>query len=108
MNKINISEAFSTGLGLALGLTMPFLIAKHMFQVFKLPEKAVKHVVVCSRCGCRNPVENRFCGHCGQALYPPPPINCPKCGVPMPSTLNYCWRCGSTLKKTVKTRKKRK
>ncbi|MGB9960334.1 MAG: zinc-ribbon domain-containing protein [Candidatus Bathyarchaeales archaeon] len=95
MAKSLVSEAFSAGLGLALGLTM----AQFMFQTFKLPEKIVRQVIVCTKCGSRNPVENRFCGQCGQALYPPPPIKCPKCGVPMPQNLNFCWRCGSPLKK---------
>ncbi|MGB9683840.1 MAG: zinc-ribbon domain-containing protein [Candidatus Bathyarchaeales archaeon] len=83
-------------------------MAQSMLQVFRLPEKAVKPVIVCLKCGNRNPIENRFCGQCGQALYSPPPVNCPKCGMPMPSNFNFCWRCGSPLKKVVKTGKKRK
>lgn len=104
MAKAVVGEAFSAGLGLALGLT----IAQYMFQVFRLPEKTVKQVVVCLKCGGKNNVENRFCWHCGEALYPPPPINCPECGLLMPSNLKFCRRCGSTLRKTVKARKKRK
>jgi rRNA maturation endonuclease Nob1 len=100
----SFGEAFSAGIGVALGLFM----AQSMLQVFRLPEKAVRPVIVCLKCGNRNPIENRFCGQCGQALYPPPPVNCPKCGMPMPSNFNFCWRCGSPLKKVVKTGKKRK
>jgi len=102
--KSIVGEAFSAGVGLALGLAM----AQSIFQTFRLPEKVVKQVIVCLNCGSRNPVENRFCGHCGQALYPPPPIQCPKCGVPMPRNINFCWRCGSPLRKMDGSRKKRK
>jgi rRNA maturation endonuclease Nob1 len=102
--KSVVGEAFSAGLGLALGLTM----AQYMFQAFRLPEKPAKQVVICLKCGSKNPVENRFCGQCGQALYPPPPLKCPKCSFSMPSNQNFCWICGSPLRKTVKTRKKRK
>jgi rRNA maturation endonuclease Nob1 len=81
-------------------------MAQSIFQTFRLPEKVVKQVIVCLNCGSRNPVENRFCGHCGQALYPPPPIQCPKCGVPMLQNLNFCWRCGSPLRKMDGNRKR--
>jgi rRNA maturation endonuclease Nob1 len=102
--KSIVGEAFSAGLGLALGLTM----AQYMFQAFRPSEKLVKQVVVCLKCGNKNPIENKFCGWCGEALCPPPPLNCPKCGFPMPQNLNFCWKCGSPLRKTVKERKKGK
>jgi len=102
LTKSIVGEAFSAGIGLALGLTM----TQYMFKAMKPPEK-IKQVIVCLRCGSKNPVENKFCGQCGQAFYPPPSIQCPKCGFPMPSNMNFCGKCGSPLRKTRKTRKKR-
>jgi ribosomal protein L40E len=103
MIKSNVSQAFSTGIGLAFGLTM----GQYMFQAMKPPEKMIKQVIVCLRCGGKNPVENKFCGRCGQALYPPPSIQCPKCGSTMPFNVSFCRRCGSLLKEKTRVRKKR-
>jgi len=103
MSKASVGEAFSAGIGLAMGLTM----AQYMFQAIKPPERIIKQVIICLKCGSRNPIENKFCGQCGQAFYPPPPINCPRCGAPMPSNMNFCGKCGSLLRRTKKTRKKR-
>jgi rRNA maturation endonuclease Nob1 len=102
MSKSSIGDAFSAGIGLAMGLTM----AQYMFQALKLPERIIKQVIVCLKCGSKNPIENKFCGQCGQAFYPPPSINCPRCGTPMPSNMNFCGKCGSLLR-TERTRKKR-
>jgi rRNA maturation endonuclease Nob1 len=103
MSKYSVSNAFSAGIGLAMGLGM----AQYMFQAMAPSEKAVKQVIICSRCGNKNLGENKFCGQCGQALYPPPPIQCPRCLVLMPSNMKFCGRCGSPLRKTERTRKKR-
>jgi len=103
MSKSSVGDAFSAGLGLAMGLTM----AQYMFQAMRPPEKMIKQVVICLRCGNKNPVENKFCGQCGQALYPPPSTQCPKCGATMPSHMNFCGRCGSPLRKKERIRKKR-
>jgi rRNA maturation endonuclease Nob1 len=103
MSKYSVGEAFSAGIGLALGLTM----TQYMFQAMRPPEKRIKQVIVCLRCGSKNPVENKFCGQCGQSLYPPPPVKCPKCGATMPPNLNFCGRCGSPLKEKDRIRKKR-
>jgi len=102
MTNHSIGEAFSTGLGLAIGLMM----SQSIFQNMKTSQRVTRQVVVCLKCGGKNPVENRFCGQCGQALYPPAPINCPACGTPMPSNINFCRQCGFQLKERVKTRKK--
>jgi ribosomal protein L40E len=104
MNKYNISGAFSAGLGLAMGFTM----AQYASQIMMPRERIVKQVVICLKCGGKNPVENKFCGECGQALYPPPPIQCPTCMALMPPNVKFCGRCGSLLKKTERIRKKRK
>jgi ribosomal protein L40E len=103
MIKSSVGQAFSAGIGLAFGLTM----AQYMFQAMKPPEKMIKQVIVCLRCGGKNPVENKFCGQCGHALYPPPPIQCPKCGATMPFNMSFCRRCGSPLKEKDRVRKKR-
>jgi rRNA maturation endonuclease Nob1 len=95
------SEGFVLGIGLAYGLTM----TQYLAQFMKPPER--KQVIVCLRCGSRNPIENKFCGQCGSALYPPPPIQCPRCGSLWSPAMNFCGRCGSPLKKTENIRKKR-
>ncbi|MEM2281747.1 MAG: zinc ribbon domain-containing protein [Candidatus Bathyarchaeia archaeon] len=95
MDGTTVGGAFSAGLGFALGLTL----AQWMLQTLKPWEKPVKQVVVCLKCGGKNSVENKFCWHCGQALYPPPPIRCLKCGLSMPQNMKFCWICGSPLKK---------
>jgi rRNA maturation endonuclease Nob1 len=103
MSKYSVGNAFSAGIGLAMGFTM----AQYMFQILKPPEKMIKQVIICLKCGNKNPGENKFCGQCGQALYPPPPIQCQKCSAVMPSNMKFCGRCGSPLRKTERTRKKR-
>ena len=103
MSKYSVGNAFSAGIGLAMGLTM----AQYMSQALKPSEKMVKQVIICQRCANKNPDENKFCGQCGQALYPPPRIQCQKCGAAMPSNMKFCGKCGSLLRKTEKTRKKR-
>ncbi|MEM2536774.1 MAG: zinc ribbon domain-containing protein [Candidatus Bathyarchaeia archaeon] len=87
-------EAFSAGLGFALGLAM----AGCMLQAFRFSRLLVREVIVCLKCGGKNSIKNRFCWHCGEALYPPPSIKCPKCCLPMPRDMKFCWRCGSPLK----------
>jgi ribosomal protein L40E len=103
MTRHSVGEAFSAGIGLAMGLTM----AQYMSQTFKPPEKRIKQVILCLRCGSKNPIENKFCGQCGQALYPALKILCPRCGASVPSNTNFCGECGYALKETRKIRKKR-
>jgi rRNA maturation endonuclease Nob1 len=104
MSKHSVSEAFSAGLGLAMGVTM----AQYLSQTMKPSDKMVKQVIICLKCGGKNPVENKFCGQCGQALYPPPSVQCPRCTAIMPSNIKFCGKCGFPLRKTEKIRKKRK
>jgi rRNA maturation endonuclease Nob1 len=104
MSKLDVSDAFVAGLGLAMGLSM----AQYVAQTMKPSGKLLKQVIICLKCGSRNSNENRFCGICGQALYPPPPIQCPRCGIAMPSNLRFCRKCGFPLKKVERTGKKRK
>jgi uncharacterized OB-fold protein len=91
-----MGEAFSAGLGMALGLVM----SQHMLQAMGPPEKLVKRVLVCHNCCIQNPIVYRFCGNCGQSLYPPPQIACQKCGSKMPVTMRFCGDCGSEINET--------
>jgi len=95
MATVRVGDAFSTGIGLALGLTM----AGYMFQAMRPPERIIKQVIVCLKCGSKNPIENKFCGQCGQPFYMGPPIKCPKCSSLMPRNMNYCGNCGLPLQK---------
>jgi len=95
MFNVNAGTAFSAGIGLALGLTM----ANYMFSIMKPPEKIVKQVILCQKCGNKNPAENKFCNECGRPLYPQPQIRCPKCGAITTATMNFCGACGTLLKK---------
>jgi len=92
----DMSEAFTAGLGMALGLVM----GRYMLQATRPPEKvAVKQVLICQKCTAQNPVENKFCGNCGQSLYPPPQIACQSCSSKMLASMKFCGNCGSALKK---------
>jgi len=93
---MDMGEAFSAGLGIALGLVM----GQHMLQAMRMPEKvAPKRVLICQKCAAQNPIENKFCGNCGQSLYPPLQITCQKCNSKMPATMKFCGNCGSALPK---------
>jgi len=89
-----MSEAFSAGLGVALGLVMSQLI----LQATRPPEKvAIEGVLVCQKCAAQNPMENKFCGNCGSSLKPEE-IECPKCKSKNPSTSTFCGSCGAKLR----------
>jgi len=89
-----MGEAFSAGIGIALGLAM----GQYMLQVTRPPEKiTVKRVLICQKCAAQNLIENKFCGNCGQSLYPPPQITCQKCNSKMPATMKFCGNCGLSL-----------
>ncbi len=91
-----MSEAFSAGVGVALGLVM----GQYMLQITRPPEKvAVERVLICQKCAAQNPIENKFCGNCGQSLYPPPQIPCEECSSKMSAAMKYCGNCGSILKR---------
>jgi membrane protease subunit (stomatin/prohibitin family) len=91
-----VGEAFSAGIGLALGL----VTGQYMFQTIGPPARAeVEQVIICRKCSTTNPVENKFCNNCGQRLYPSPKITCENCDSEMPATMKFCGNCGATLKK---------
>jgi len=87
-------DAVSTGLGLGLGLAL----TNYMFQATKPSEKTAKPLIVCLKCQGGNALENKFCWHCGSALYPPSVAQCSKCKAAVPA-MTYCGNCGSQLKK---------
>jgi len=99
MSKITFSDAFSTGLGFAMGLVM----AQYISQAMKPSEKIIRQLIICLKCGSKNPIENKFCNQCGQAFYPPPQIQCPRCNAMMPKNMNFCGICGLPLKKNEKS-----
>ncbi len=89
---IDTSGAFSGGLGFGLGL----LYMPYMMRMLTAPAMPSKIVVVCLRCGGKNPEYFKYCGYCGQALYPPSKIQCPKCNQQVPKA-NFCLNCGNKL-----------
>jgi rRNA maturation endonuclease Nob1 len=92
VGSVNVGKAFSTGIGIALGLTM----ANYTFTALKPPERP--SCIVCQNCGNRNPEENKFCHECGRPLYPPPRTLCTKCGTTVNAT-RFCGVCGTLLRR---------
>ncbi len=91
MKGVGAGNAFSAGFGLALGVMM----ANCTLPLMTPPEKA-KQVILCQKCGNRNPDENRFCNECGRPLYPPLLTTCSKCGATVTAT-KFCGACGTLL-----------
>jgi predicted amidophosphoribosyltransferase len=87
-------DTVSTGLGLGMGLTL----ISYMYQTMNTYCKTAKPVVICLKCQGRNTIENRYCWHCGSAIYPQSTTQCTKCKATVPS-MKYCGNCGSKLKK---------
>jgi double zinc ribbon protein len=48
---------------------------------------------VCAKCGESNPVDAKFCDHCGAALS----ISCPSCGHANAADSAFCSECGKPL-----------
>ena len=93
---MSMGEAFSAGLGMALGLVM----SQHMLQAMRPTERVgVKHVLICKKCAAQNPIDYKFCGNCGQRLYPLPKNTCQKCDSKMTDTVKFCGKCDSALPK---------
>ncbi|UCH02114.1 MAG: zinc ribbon domain-containing protein [Candidatus Bathyarchaeota archaeon] len=87
-----MSDAFSAGLGMAMGL----LMRQHLVQAM---EAITKQDIICQNCTIRNPIENKFCSHCGQSLLPLLQITCQKCKEKVSRTIKFCGYCGSLMKK---------
>jgi rRNA maturation endonuclease Nob1 len=94
MANSSFTDAFSMGIGLALGLG----VAQSVAYVMVPSKRVVKQVLLCLKCGGKNALENKFCWHCGHPFYLASNVRCPKCGSSMPGTDNYCANCGSSLK----------
>lgn len=88
-----MGDVFSAGFGMAMGLIM----AQYMLETMRTRKAEVRKVIICQRCSARNPAGNKFCGKCGQSLYPPPKVTCKNCGSRMPATMRFCGNCGSAL-----------
>jgi len=92
---MSAGEAFSAGLGLAIGL---FMGQDLLRTIWSPAEVVAKRVVICQKCNAKNPVDNKFCNNCGQSLYPPPKIKCQNCLSEMPVTMKFCGNCGTVLR----------
>jgi len=92
---MSTGEAFSAGLGLAIGIFM----GQHLLRTTELPAEVAKQVILCQKCTANNPVDNKFCNNCGQNLYPPPKIKCQNCLSETPVTMKFCGNCGTALRK---------
>lgn len=56
--------------------------------------------MICLKCNCDNPKDNKFCGNCGTVL--PALIICPHCGASdLPEGSVFCPDCGQRLKEHV-------
>lgn len=90
-----VGSGLMFGVGAAYGLLMapPFLKAL-------APPKQRQTVIICLNCSAKNPDVNRYCGNCGEPLYPS--IDCRVCGKKMFKEWSYCGNCGSALRKKAK------
>ena len=92
---MGVGDAFSAGLGMAMGL----IVGQCMLQAIKPKKVEAEQVIMCQRCSAKNPVGNKFCGKCGQSLYPPAKVVCENCGLPIPANMKFCGHCGSLLRR---------
>ena len=83
--------AAAAGVGAGMGLTMPYIMAQQMQQA------QAQQLVVCPKCGAKNPVGAKFCGNCGTSLTPQAKVVCPKCGAENPAGMKFCGNCGTPL-----------
>jgi len=86
--------AAAAGVGAGIGLTMPYMMAQQMQQA---QQGKPQEVVVCQKCGAKNPAGIKFCGNCGTGLAPTPMIACPECKTENPQTNKFCGSCGKPL-----------
>lgn len=91
-NFCDTGDSFSGGLGLGLGL----LYMPYMWRMLTAQTMPSKILIVCLRCGGKNPEYFKYCGFCGHSLYPPTEIQCSKCNQKVPKA-NFCLNCGKKL-----------
>jgi membrane protease subunit (stomatin/prohibitin family) len=85
--------AAAAGVGAGIGLTMPYMMAQQMQQAQAKPQE----VVVCPKCGAKNPAPTKFCGNCGASLAPTPTVVCPECKAENLAGMKFCGNCGKPL-----------
>jgi membrane protease subunit (stomatin/prohibitin family) len=87
--------AAGAGLGAGLGISL----GQQMMTATNKPSQI--EVVVCSNCGSKNPVGNKFCGGCGKDIGAKKMVNCSNCGAQVPEDNKFCGNCGTPMKKEV-------
>jgi membrane protease subunit (stomatin/prohibitin family) len=87
--------AAGAGLGAGLGISL----GQQMMTANNKPSQI--EVVVCSNCGSKNPVGNKFCGGCGKDIGAKKMVNCSNCGAQVPEDNKFCGNCGTPMKKEV-------
>ena len=86
--------AAAAGLGAGMGLTMPYIMAQQMQQT---QAGKPQELVICQKCGAKNPTNTKFCGNCGATLAPVQSIVCPHCKAENPAGMKFCGSCGKKL-----------
>ena len=89
--------AAAAGIGAGVGIAMGTTIAKGM-QAPTQQTPAQQPVILCQKCGNKNPANTKFCGNCGNKLGLIKMVKCPKCGTENPSQMKFCGNCGEKLK----------
>jgi predicted amidophosphoribosyltransferase len=83
------------GVGAGCGL----LMGPPIYRALAAPKQR-PIVIVCLNCSVKNPDENKYCGNCGEPLYPS--VVCRVCGKKMLREWRYCGSCGASLRKKQK------
>ncbi len=86
--------AAAAGLGAGMGLTMPYIMAQQMQQA---QAGKPQELVICQKCGAKNPTGTKFCGNCGANLTPAQMAVCPNCKAENPVGMKFCGSCGKPL-----------
>jgi membrane protease subunit (stomatin/prohibitin family) len=85
--------------GAGLGAGVGIYLGQQMMTANNKPSQI--EVVVCSNCGSKNPVGNKFCGGCGKDIGAKKMVNCSNCGAQVPEDNKFCGNCGTPMKKEV-------
>lgn len=90
-----MDDGVGSGLMFGVGAAYGLLMAPPFFKALAPPRQR-QTVIICRNCSGKNPEANRYCGNCGQALYPT--VECGVCGKKMLKEWNFCGNCGSSLR----------